>query len=398
MQADTGDNTANYNTGSGIITTNGAEGNGQLLNVLNENLTQVSGNSTASPNNSANSSTGSGSTNTSQTNINNELTIKNTNDANIINRLTANINSGNNNASDNTGHGIITTGNANLGLNFFSLANANLFGSQKFYANLQNIYNDYTGNIDLFNELSSGSSPLSSVLATASNNSTGANSSNQAITNVNGSTTITNQNSGNLNNEIDASAVSGENKANYNTGTGSVVSGGVNSSVNVINFLNSNITAGNWMLKTLNVFGNWQGDLTLPAMATPNLVNTTSPSNSGSANSSTGAGSSNSANSNVNNSTTISNNNQATITNNVTMKTDSGTNDASYNGGAGIVKIGTVGAETNEMNVANLNVTGNSWWLIVVNRFGTWNGTAVGSPEAVAIKSTGISTVLTPAK
>jgi len=78
------------------------------------------------------------------------------------------------------------------------------------------------------------------------------------------------------------------------------------------------------------------------------------------------------------------------------MKTESGNNDASYNGGSGIVKIGTANAETNEMNVANVNVTGNSWYLIVVNRFGNWNGTAVGSPEAVAIKSTGISTVLTP--
>ena len=396
LQADTGLNTADYNTGSGIITTNTAEGDGQLLNVINENITQTGDGGTQSPDSSNNSVTGSGSSDTSQTNINNDLTVKNVNDANVINRVTANVNSGNNDASFNTGHGIITSGNANLGLNFFSLENANLFGSNKFYANLQNIYNDYTGNVDLSQDLSSNSSPLSSLLLNASNSSVGASSSAQSITNVNNQTTVTNQNTGKLNNEIDASVTSGENKANYNTGTGSVVSGDANSSVNVINFLNSNITSSNWMLKTLNVFGNWKGDLTLPAMPTSDLVATTSPSDSGATNSGTGSASGNSANSSTNNSTTLTNNNKAMIENNVTIKTDSGNNDASYNGGSGIVKIGTANAETNQMNVANTNVTGSSWWLVVVNRFGTWNGTAVGSQEAVAIKSTGISTVLTP--
>jgi hypothetical protein len=365
LTADTGSNTANYNTGSGIITTNKAEGDGQLVNVLNKNSTSVA------PINDG-------------TNINNELTIKNVNDANIINRVTANINSGNNSANFNTGHGMVTTGDANLGLNFFSLANTNLFGSQKFYANLQNVYNDYTGDINLSNELASGSSPLSNLLVKASNGSTGANSSNQSVVNVNDQTSITNQNTGKLNNEIDAKVTSGQNSANYNTGTGSIVSGGVNSSVNVLNFLNSNVTSGNWMLKTLNVFGDWKGNLTLPAMASPGLTATPITSTS------------NTSNSTVNNSTNLTNNNQAVISNNVTMQTDSGNNDASYNGGSGIVKIGAASAETNEMNIANTNVTGTSWWLIVVNRFGSWNGTAVGSPDAVAIKTTGISTVLTP--
>ena len=242
--------------------------------------------------------------------------------------------------------------------------------------------------MDLSNELSSGSSPLSSVLLNANN---------QTITNVNNQTSITNQNSGNLSNEIDATVTSGNNKANYNTGTGSVVSGDANSSVNLMNFLNTNITSGNMLLKTVNVFGNWKGDLSLPSMPAPDLTATALSSNSSSAsNSNTGSGSSSSANSNVNNSTSITNNNSATINDNVTMKTDSGNNDASYNGGSGIVAVGTAATRTNEMNVANMNITGNSWFLVVINRFGNWNGTAVGSPSAVAINNTGISTVLTP--
>ncbi|OGZ78345.1 MAG: hypothetical protein A2358_03410 [Candidatus Staskawiczbacteria bacterium RIFOXYB1_FULL_37_44] len=398
LQADTGSNTANYNTGSGIITTSQAKGDGQLLNVVNKNSVQVGAGGVPSPDNATNSTTGANSANTSLTNINNELTVKNINDANIINRVTTNINSGNNDANFNTGHGIVTTGAANLGLNFFSLANTNLFGSQKFYANLQNIYNNFTGNVDLSGELAVGSSPLSGLLANAANNSTGANSSNQSIVNINDQTSITNQNTGKLNNEIDAKVTSGQNRANYNTGSGSVVSGQVNSSVNVVNFLNSNITSGNWMMKTLNVFGNWSGDLKLPTMQTPELTVTVPAAGAAadSANTNTGSASVNTTDLTINNSATLTNNNQATIENNVTMQTDSGNNDASFNGGAGLVKIGTANAETNEMNVANLNVTGNSWWLIVVNRFGTWNGTAVGSPEAVAIKTTGISTVLTP--
>jgi hypothetical protein len=396
LNADTGNNSANFNTGSGVITTSKANGDGRLLNILNVNQTQVDGNGTPSPDNATNQNTGSASNNNSETNINNQLAVKNVNEANVINRITANVNSGNNAADYNTGHGMIATGDANLGLNFFSFANANLFGSQKFYANLQNIYNSYTGNIDLSNELNHNSSALSGVIANAANNSTGEGSNNQSVVNINDQTTIDNQNSGNINNEIDANVVSGQNEANYNTGTGSISTGDVNSSVNLINFLNSNVTSGNWLLKTLNVFGDWQGDLTLPAMSSPALTATALPDSSSSQNSSTGSGSDNSTNSDINNSFDLNNNNAATIENNVTVKTSSGDNTASNNGGSGVVAVGSANAETNEMNVANLNVTGGAWYLVVVNRFGNWNGTAVNAPEATVINTTGISTVITP--
>lgn len=396
LQADTGENNANYNTGSGIIMTQKAQGDGELVNDLNTNSTNVSGDQGQSTSSAANQNTGSGSDNTSQTNINNQLTVKNVNDANVINRLKANIVSGNNSAGYNTGHGMIATGDADMGINFFSMANTNLFGSQKFYANLQNVYNNYIGNVDLSSELANNSSPLSSVLLNAANNSTGANSSNQAIANVNDQTSVTNENTGKLNNEIDAKAVSGQNKADYNTGTGSIASGKVNSSVNVVNFLNSNVTSGNVLLKTLNVFGDWQGDLRLPAMPVPDLTATTSPSNSSAINSGTGSGSQNSTSANTNDSTSLTNNNSATIENNITMSADSGSNNANYNGGSGIVQVGAVNGQTNEMNVANSNITGNSWFLVVINRFGNWNGTAVGAPSSVTINSTGVSTILTP--
>jgi len=395
LSANTGQNNANYNTGSGIIATQKAEGRGELINVININSVNGQGNGVPSPDLATNTDTGADSTNSSQTNINNELTVKNVNEANVINRISAEIGSGSNDASFNTGHGMVATGDANLGLNFFSIANTNLFGSQ-FYANLQNIYNNFTGNIDLSNELANGSSPLSSALLNAANNSTGANSSNQAIVNVNDQTTIENQNTGKLNNAIDAKVVSGQNKTNYNTGSGSISSGDVNSSVNVINFLNSNITSGKGLIKTLNVFGDWTGDLTLPALPSPDLLATTSPSGNVAVNSSTGANSENSANSSTNNSVTIDNNNTAVIQNNVTIKTNSGSNGASYNGGSGIVNIGSASAETNEMNVANLNITGNSWYLVVVNKFGTWNGGAVGSPTSTVIQTNGTSTIFTP--
>ncbi len=396
MEADTGNNSANYNTGSGIIMTEKAKGDGELLNVLNKNILETSDEADSSSG-ASNLNTGSDSDNVSQTNINNQLTVRNINDANVINRFTARINSGRNDANFNTGHGMIATGDANLGLNFFSMANTNLYGSQKFYANLQNVYNSYVGNVDLSNELAHNTSALSDLLLQASNNSTGNGSNNQSVININDQTSVSNQNEGVLNNEIDAQVISGENSANYNVGTGSIASGDVNSSVNVVNFLNSNITSGNAVVKTLNVFGNWQGDLKLPTMASPALT-AGQLTDSETQNSETGADSNNSANTNVNNSLSLTNNNTATIANDVTVRTESGENDASFNGGSGIVQVGSVDGNTNEINVANLNVTGDSWWLIVVNKFGTWSGNAVGAPDSVLVNSTGISTILTPSQ
>lgn len=397
IKAETGKNKANYNTGSGVITSQDAKGQGELINVINKNVVQPDDGGQPNELGAGNQNTGANSTNQAFTNLNNQLTVKNINSVDAINQVDAQVSSGQNEANYNTGHGIILSGDADLGLNFISLANTNLVGSQKFYASWQNVFSSWSGDVDLSQEAAANNlSPLSDLLIEAANKSTGAGSTNQAIVNVNDQVSVTNQNSGKLNNEIKAEVVSGRNQANANTGTGSVTSGKANSAINALNFLNSNITASNWWLKNLNVFGNWSGNILLPAMPKPNL-NFQFPSSGTAQNSQTGFNSVNNASTTIENSLALSNDNQAVITNEVRVRAITGENKTSYNGGSGIVKYGTAKAETNELNVANLNVTGDSWWLVVVNTFGSWAGTTVGSPADVVVKATENAKVLSPA-
>jgi hypothetical protein len=394
LRADTGKNKASFNTGSGIITTQNAKGTGEIVNIINLNNIKTSDPGLPSSISAENANTGADSNNLSKVNVNEQLTVHLSNNSKTINQVEAEVNSGQNDANYNTGHGIILTGSASLGLNFVTMANTNLVGAQKFYANWQNIYDNYNGNIDLTSEAAANLSPLSDMMIDASNKSTGADSTNQAIVNVNDQTNIITKNSGKINNEVNASVTSGKNKTNNNTGTGSVASGNVNSSVNVVNFLNSNVVSSNWWLKTLNVFGDWKGNIKLPKMPKPNLQQ--SQSTAQGVNTWTGVDSTNAANINVNDSTTIANANEAVIANNVSIKTNTGNNETSYNGGSGIVKFGEADAETNELNVANINVTGDSWWMVVINKFGNWVGTTVGSPSDLEVSGTGNTQVLTP--
>lgn len=393
IEAETGNNVASYNTGSGVITTQEANGRGELVNVINKNSTNVD-TTLPAESNAGNTDTGADSNNTAYENINNQLTVKNVNSSNTLNEVDAYVSSGNNKTNYNSGHGINITGDANLGFDFITMANTNLVGNQKFYANWQNIYDNWTGDINIGGEAGANASPLSNILVEASNNCTGVGSNNQAIVNVNDQVSITNQNNGNIKNQINAEVISGRNEANGNTGSGSVTSGNVNSAINMVNFLNSNITSSNWYLKTLNVFNDWNGNLVLPKVSQPNL--TVSEYVPVAVNNGTGAGSDNSTEVNVNNEVSIENSNDAIINNNVSIKTNTGSNKSSYNGGSGVQKYGEAKAETNELNVANTNVTGDSWWMVVVNKFGEWQGSSVGSPTDTQVSTSEKSVIFTP--
>ncbi len=379
----TGKNDASFNTGSGIITTQEATGDGQIVNVINANLNRLA--PAPDTNISADPSTD------NLINVNNQLTVKNVNNSDTTNSLEAYVSSGENTANYNTGHGIVSTGNANMGANFLTLGNTNFTNSGQFYANWQNIYNDWTGDLNLGQETGTYS-PLSKTLIDASHNSCA--SGTESIINVNNQETISNQNSGNIKNEINADVVSGKNKTNYNTGSGTVITGKVNSAVNVLNFLNSNINSSNWWLKSLNVFGNWTGNIILPKMTNPNLTEASSTIDVSSGD--TGANSTTTSETNVTNSLNIKNQNQAVITENVNAQTNTGDNKASDNGGSGVLAFGDAKVRTNELNVADLNVTGNSWWMVVVNKFGDWAGSTVGSPSDMFIDNLENTTVYTP--
>ena len=82
------------------------------------------------------------------------------------------------------------------------------------------------------------------LAAEATNSNTGADSNNEAGVTINNDVTITSNNNVNINNTISISANTGGNSADKNTGDGSVNTGDINFSVEIVNDLNNNFIGG----------------------------------------------------------------------------------------------------------------------------------------------------------
>jgi hypothetical protein len=84
--------------------------------------------------------------------------------------------------------------------------------------------------------------------------------------NITNTTTTTQTNNAKIENNVNLSANAGGNNASYNTGGNSNVStGDTQVIVNIVNFVNTNITGGGKLVVTVvNVFGSWLGDFVAP--------------------------------------------------------------------------------------------------------------------------------------
>ena len=391
VQANTGDNITSYNTGSGLVTTNKAKGQGEIINIINRNQTECDPESDLGNLEASNEDTGAGSENNSQIIYSDNIVVRNINESETGNIISADINSGRNKANYNTGHGIVLSGESDLGLDVITLANTNIFGSQTIQVETLNVFENYSGNI----AFSQGVSPeLSQVFASASNENTGADSKNSASVEVDQNLEIHNKNIALLENKVELNVVSGQNEASGNSGSGATSTSDVNVAFNMVNFLNANVTSSNWWFSSLNVFGDWDGDIVLPQMIAQgdNLT-----INAESENEETGADSENNSSAEAINSFDVDNKNEAAITNNVELNAQTGDNKTSFNTGTGSGEFGETDSETNTINLTNINVTGDSWWLVIVNTFGSWRGTAIGSPSDMEISAGKNAVILSPA-
>ena len=170
------------------------------------------------------------------------------------------------------------------------------------------------------------------------------------------STNTTQTNNAQVGNNLTLSANSGDNKSNFNTGGDTTITtGNANVSANALTFANNNI-AGNVTYGVVNIYGNLEGDIVLPAQSTSFDVVSSS-------------------------SATTTQNNDVKITNTLTLDTNTGNNNAGFNtDGNTTVTTGQSSVDTNVLNIANSNVNG-TWWLVLVNEAGNWIGKLVGAPD-----------------
>ncbi|MBI3282873.1 hypothetical protein HYZ70_02245 [Candidatus Curtissbacteria bacterium] len=162
-----------------------------------------------------NSTTGPGSTDYCTINNSSNVTVNNTNDAQILNTVNAVSNVGGNSASNNTLGGSITTGNSMLDVTVASVANINT--------------TNVTGGPSASNN-------------TGRNEITGPFSDDEVFINNTRQVDVNNSNTATVNNDVNATSDAGNNRADNNTGPASVKTGNSWLKLTVGTHVNDNYT------------------------------------------------------------------------------------------------------------------------------------------------------------
>lgn len=219
--ANSGGNTANFNTGGSVgIGTGAASSTTNVANNLNSNAAAVNGCACDAGVNVKISDNGAGSKNTAAPiTVVNSTSLGQTNTANVTNNVGSNSNSGGNTANLNTGGTVmIGTGPASSTSNVKTTANSN--------------------SASLGGATAGALSPSASFVIAGN----GAGSQNFITATLVNASQIGQTNSANITNDVVANANSGKNDASFNTGgTVMVGTGAASSTVGVDNMVNFNV-------------------------------------------------------------------------------------------------------------------------------------------------------------
>ena len=370
------------NVGDTTIETGDATNTATITNDVNSNLS-------ATPDGGGggvtivNDGNGSGSDNLGSATIVNDSSTFQNNSAIVINDLEQTSNTGENSASSNVGNSTITTGDANTTGTIINAVNTNVDGVAVAEFN---VVDDHLGDIIL--DFGSGC-----LIGCAPGDFSVENSGNgEDSTNSGDITAITNNNTFQTNdamveNNMTLDANSGTNYTNSNTGGDSLVeTGDANVSANALTFANNNLE-GNVLYAVVNIFGDLVGDILLPDLS---ALASCCGFDASITNSGNGSGSTNTGSVDVSTNDTTYQFNNVELENNLLLDANSGDNSVSGNtGGTSSVETGNTSVEAQILNVANMNLAGGNWWLVLVNEAGTWLGKIIGGDGSNMAGSSG---------
>lgn len=400
----TGDNSASKNIGDSEIITGNANVSGTVITAANTNVAGVgvsefnivddhngdfvldfganciSGCGVGDIN-VANTSNAANSTNTGAVDATTNNNIDQLNDGTVVNNVNFLADSGNNQASMNTGgESNITTRDANVAANLLTFLNNNIAGGVMY--GVVNIFGDLVGDIilpdNVFDQFACGSCGGDTNVVNSGN---GAGSDNNALVNDITNNNVFQANDANIQNNLYLEAETGGNTASQNNqGDVNVKTGDTSVDANILNIANMNLIGSNMWLVIINEAGNWVGKLfgspdgsqmagsegvefAVDANGTINVLNKNN-----------GAGSDN--NGTVNNITNnnLNQSNTANVVNNLNLVANTGNNDASQNNGDVNIKTGDAEAIANIVNFVNNNIAGGKLLVTFVNVFGSWTG------------------------
>lgn len=296
------------------------------------------------------------------------LNLDGTNTMNFDNSTTASMNnniisfagSGNATVFGNTTGGSATSGNAQAIANIINMlqSSSNVLGDPSMITFTANINGDVNGDL-LLDPAKLGSVQPAGIGTSLDNNVTINNSVDAAI-----------------NNNIDLTASTGAATVQHNTTGGDATSGNADAVANIVNILNSAVTAGRSFMGVININGNLNGDILLP----PNFVDTLLASNVPHYTVNTA---------NLSNNITVNNENNASINNAVTANAQSGNADVTHNTTGGNATSGLASTDLTVFNLTGNQVVASNDLLVFVNVLGTWYGMIMNAPAGTTAASLG---------
>ena len=318
-----------------------------------------------------NDSNGSDSNNSGSASLSSTDTTNQTNSADIVNSLYQETETGDNTASRNVGSSEITTGDANTTGTLLTSVNTNVDGVAVYEFN---IVDDQTGDIvlDFASNCISGCVSGDTLVKNSEN---GADSTNDALVDADINSYTFQENDATVTNNMTLDADSGNNETDRNTGGDSVITtGDANVAANALTFANNNLS-GAVIYSVVNIFGDLIGDIIFPegvcCFADVTAQNTGN-----------GTDSQNTVDLDLSNTDLTYQFNDADIQNNLIIYANTGDNETNKNtGGDSSITTGTASLEAQVVNIANTNISGGDWWLVIVNEAGNWIGKIFGAPS-----------------
>jgi filamentous hemagglutinin len=325
----------------------------------------------SNPNASDANATGPNSTNSADLNASNNTTLNNNTSATATNALTGTSNSGNAVVLNNN-----TAGNATSGASLDEANVINLLQSSSNALGTGQKVTTFTANIDgdVNGDLLFDPSTLGSLQNTSTN------------TDINNNLTVNNATNSGINNNINLNAASGDATVADNTDGGNATTGSAQAIANVMNYIDSAVTSGQSFIGTININGNLNGDILLPA----DLIDQLIASNVPTVNVNIPApNSTNSSNTNVNNNVTVNNTNNQGINNAVNSNATSGSATDSDNTTGGNATTGNATTNVTAFNLTGSDVVGQNDILVFVNVVGKWVGMIVNAPAGATAAELG---------
>lgn len=174
------------------------------------------------------------------------------------------------------------------------------------------------------------------------------------------STTQTNT----LTNNVNLQATSGDATVSENTSAGNATTGSANTVANVMNILNSMISANRSFIGTINIYGNLQGDILIAPDFIPQMIASNQGGNQASAAQQE----------------TVQSTDSQTIVNNISLAAKSGSAAVLDNTSAGDATSGSANTNVVIFNLSGHAVIAKDSLLVFVNVLGKWVGVIVDAP------------------